>query len=186
MWFSLKEAERLILNSAVVDSFLNKGTKLYATIYSDPEAQVKFEQNKETIVKGELIDLIKSELPELATLAGIDTTTDGGTAAAQNNTYVDKVLNFIVKYNNLSSTTSTTVTTYQPNDKVIAAMKGNGNISTEATGKLSQDIRDNIENLNTQYELANEKNISNVVSGAQEAITEQENLRKELLGATAQ
>ena len=28
MWFSLKEDERLILNSAIVDSFLSKGTKL--------------------------------------------------------------------------------------------------------------------------------------------------------------
>lgn len=201
MWFSLKEDERLILNSAIVDSFLNKGTKLYATIYSDPEAQVKIEANKEEIVKGELIKLIKSELPELATIAGMNgdtdgdvnggtttggTTTGGTTTEVQSNVYVDKVLNFILKYNNLTSATSTTVTTYQPNDKVIAAMKGNGNISTEAASKLSQDIRDNIENLNTQYELANEEKISNVVSGAQAAITEQENQRKELLGDTAQ
>ncbi len=204
MWFSLKEDERLILNSAIVDSFLNKGTKLYATIYSDPEAQVKFEQNREELVKGELIQLIKTELPELATLAGLNgegTTTGEGTTpnngtttpnngtttpVVQSNVYVDKVLNFILKYNNLTAATSKTVTTYQPNDKVIAAMKGNGNISTEATSKLSQDIRDNIENLNTQYELANEEKISNVVSGAQAAITEQENQRKELLGDTAQ
>lgn len=206
MWFSLKEDERLILNSAIVDSFLNKGTKLYATIYSDPEAQVKYEADREAVVKGELIELIKQELPELAALAGMDKTTDENagetpttpegttttpgdtttTPVVQSNVYVDKVLNFILKYNNLTSATSKTVTTYQPNDKVIAAMRGNGNISTEAASKLSQDIRDNIENLNTQYELANEEKINNVVSGAQAAITEQENQRKELLGDTAQ
>jgi len=193
MWFSLKEAERLILNSAMVDSFLNKGTKLYATIYSDPQAQVKYEEDREIIVKGALIELIKQELPELATLAGMDenvTEPSTGevttTPVVQSNVYVDKVLNFILKYNNLTASTSTTVTTYQPNDKVNAAMRGNKNISVEATSKLSQEVRDNIENLNTQYELANEEKISNVVSGAQAAITEQQNSRKELLGDTAQ
>jgi len=200
MWFSLKEAERLILNSAMVDSYLNKGTKLYATIYSDPQAHVKFEDDREIVVKGALIELIKSELPELATLAGMnevvtepstgevkgEVTGGVATPVVQSNIYVDKVLNFILKYNNLTASTSTTVTTYQPNDKVNAAMRGNRNISTEATSKLSQEIRDNIENLNTQYELANEEKIANVVSGAQAAITEQQNSRKELLGTAAQ
>lgn len=209
MWFSLKEDERLILNSAMVDSFLNKGSKLYATIYSDPEAQVKYEAKTQEIVKGQLADLIIQELPELAALAGLTnttgegtttegtttkpegtttegTTTEGTNVNKQNNIYVDKVLNFILKYNNMTAATSQTVTTYQPNDKVIAAMRGNGNISTEAKGVLSQEIRDNIENLNAQYELANEDKISNVVSGAQAAITEQQNQRKELLGDTAQ
>ncbi len=55
MWFSLKEDERLILNSAMVDSFLNKGTKLYATIYKDAQAQVKFEEKTLEVVKGQLI-----------------------------------------------------------------------------------------------------------------------------------
>ena len=192
MWFSLKEDERLILNSAIVDSYLNKGTKLYATIYSDPQAQVKFEEDRATVVKGEMIELIKQELPEIATLAGMDkTTTEPSTGTkitpgSESNIYVDKVLNFILKYNNLTASTSKTVTTYQPNDKVNAAMRGNGNISSEATNKLSQEIRDNIENLNTQYELANIEKISNVVTAAQTAITEQQNERKELLGPAAQ
>lgn len=198
MWFSLKEDERLILNSAMVDSFLNKGTKLYATIYKDPQAQVKYEEKTLEVVKGQLIKLIQSDLPELANIAGIGTTTGEGTVTepttgevpgtevtpgtVQSNVYVDKVLNFILKYNNLTAATSQTVTTYQPNDKVIAAMRGNGNISDEAKNILSQEIRDNIENLNTQYEMANKEKISNVVSGAQAAITEQQNQRKELLG----
>lgn len=203
MWFSLKEDERLILNSAMVDSFLNKGTKLYATIYKDPQAQVKYEEKTLEVVKGQLIKLIQSELPELANIAGIGTTgegaipepttgetpttTDGTTpGAVQSNVYVDKVLSFILKYNNLTAATSQTVTTYQPNDKVITAMRGNANISDEAKNILSQEIRDNIENLNTQYEMANKEKISNVVSGAQAAITEQQNQRKELLGDTAQ
>lgn len=187
MWFSLKEDERLILNSAIVDSFLNKGTKLYATIYTDPEAQVKFEDEREKVVRGALAELIVKELPELATIANLDSTSTEGTTvseAGQNNIYVDKVLNFILKYNNMTSSTSKTVTTYQPNDKVIAAMRGNGNISSEAASKLSQEIRTNIENLNEQYEMVNEEKISNVVSGAQAAISDQENQRKELLGET--
>jgi hypothetical protein len=188
MWFSLKEDERLILNSAIVDSFLNEGTKLYATTYSDPEAQVKFEESRDDIVKGQLAELIKNELPELATIAGLNdettapTTDENGNPVPVNNPYVDKVLNFILKYNNLTSATSETVATYQPNNEVIAAMKGNRNITKEATDKLSKEIRGNIEALNAQYEAANEEKISNVVSGAQAAIAEQENQRRELLG----
>ncbi|MDD2375961.1 MAG: SAF domain-containing protein [Clostridia bacterium] len=196
MWFSLKEAERLILNSAMVDSYLNKGTKLYATIYADSDSQVKFTNDEIDPVEGALIELIKLELPELATLAGIDKNTtepstdkvtEGETTTAvQSNAYVDKVLNFIIKYNNLTASTSKTVTTYQPNDKVNAAMRGNINISKEATNKLSQEARDNIENLNKQYEVANEEKIANVVSGAQTSISEQQSVRKQLLGTTAQ
>lgn len=196
MWFSLKENERLILDSAIVDSYLNKGTKLYATVYKDSDSQIKYSDTSTDPIKGELIKLINAELPELATIAGTnesttepstgETTNEGTTSTVKSNIYVDKILNFIIKYNNLSASISKTVTTYQPNDKVNAAMRGNGNISVEATNKLSQEIRDNIENLNLQYEQANEENISNVVTGAQAAITEQENQRKELLGTAAQ
>ena len=190
LWFSLKEDERLILNSAIVDSFLNEGTKLYATTYSDPEAQVKFEESRDEIVKGELAELIKAELPELATIAGLDGQVEAppvlneetGEPVPVNNPYVDKVLNFILKYNNLTSATSETVATYQPNTEVITAMKGNRNVTAEATDKLSQEIRGNIETLNEQYESANLEKIDNVVTGAQSAIAEQQNQRKELLG----
>ena len=41
MWLQLAEDERLLLNSAVVDSFLEQGTKLYATKYVDQDAQIK-------------------------------------------------------------------------------------------------------------------------------------------------
>ena len=43
MWLNLAEDERLLLNSAIVDSFLHQGTKLYATKYADSESQIKVE-----------------------------------------------------------------------------------------------------------------------------------------------
>ncbi|MEG1989687.1 MAG: SAF domain-containing protein [Clostridia bacterium] len=188
MWLTLKEDERLILNSAVVDSFLNKGTKLYATEYADSESQIKLQEKQDEVIKGEINALILKELPELATLVETkneneQTTTD---EKVTSNIYVDKVFDFIKRYNNITASSSMTKTTYQPNDKVMAAMGTNGNISTEAKDKLSNDIRSNIENLNNQYEATNSEKISNVVSGAQGSITEQENQRRELLGDKVQ
>lgn len=182
MWLTLKEDERLILNGAVVDSFLNKGTKLYATVYSDAESQIKLEEKKMEAIKGDLMKLITDELPEYAQLAGMN-----GEAGAEGNTqgsniYVDKMLSFIERYNNITASSSTTKTTYQPNDKVMSAMEKNPNISAEAKAQLMAEVRSNIENRNNQYEAENNEKISNVVSGAEASITAQENERRELLG----
>lgn len=67
MWFDLNEEQRNLLASAEVDTYLNEGTKLYAIEYVDETQIVKAQENVEEIVKGQLISLIKSELPELYT-----------------------------------------------------------------------------------------------------------------------
>ncbi|MEG1363590.1 MAG: SAF domain-containing protein [Clostridia bacterium] len=72
IWLNLNENERLILNGGIVDSFLNKGTKLYATRYSDPDAQIKFAEDNKKVVKDYLTKMINEELPELANIGGND------------------------------------------------------------------------------------------------------------------
>lgn len=175
MWMKLSEYERLILNSSVVDSFLNGGTKLYCTKYADPEAQVKAEASKQDTIKGYLSDIIKKEIPNISEASkNPDAVT------------VDKVFELIVKYNNFAATLTKTVPNYQPNTQVMNVMKSNTNILKEATEKLSSESRTNIESGLKQYEDQNPDKYSNTVSGAQTAITNQQNERNKLLGTTAQ
>lgn len=60
MWLQLTEDERLILNGAMVDSYLNEGTKLYATKYTDPEAQIKLDDETDAKLKGYMLKAIAS------------------------------------------------------------------------------------------------------------------------------
>ena len=80
MWINLTEDERLLLNSAVVDSFLNPGTKLYAKKYTDPSAQIK------SVIDSDVQDSL--EVTTDSTTATTTTTgdTDTTTAAAAGTT----------------------------------------------------------------------------------------------------
>jgi hypothetical protein len=92
MWFKLNEYERSILNCAIVDSFLNKGTKLYATKYADPESQIKGSTQMGQIEKntrGYISDLIKAELTDLTTAIN----TNDNTTKTQDNTTTNTTTN---------------------------------------------------------------------------------------------
>ncbi len=65
IWFDLTEEQRALVNSAIVDTYLNEGAKLYVIEYVDQSQIDYFNENNAEIVKGELTSLIKSELPEL-------------------------------------------------------------------------------------------------------------------------
>lgn len=44
----------------MVDSYLNEGTKLYATKYTDPEAQIKLDDETDAKLKGYMLKAIAS------------------------------------------------------------------------------------------------------------------------------
>ncbi len=74
MWLDLTEEERSLLNSAIVDTYLNEGTKLYAIEYVDPVTQrAAAEEKIEEIVRGNISSLIAAELPELYSATYDDT-----------------------------------------------------------------------------------------------------------------
>lgn len=192
IWLMLSEDERILLNGAMVDSFLNDGSKLYATSYVSESQTVKLDfgviqgtdttgegtanpnndnltdsQKASNIVKGYINNAITSALPSLR--------------SDDSNLVASTVLDLIVKYRNFSSIATRTIENYQPNKQVIDMMGANANIINEARAKLSKDIRSNIENANSQYESESGDNYSNVVSGADESITNQQTQRTALL-----
>lgn len=199
MWINLAEDERLLLNSAMVDSFLNSGTKLYATKYADSDSQIKVaadiapekadkddedsttttskdttsnksltaSDNATAIVQGKLTETIKSEIDAIKT--------DDTDSA------VNAIFNLILKYKSFANAVTRTTENYQPNAQVMAMMQANKNILDEAKEKLSAEARANIENGINNYKSDSGDDYNNVVSGAQESITNQKTLRNELL-----
>lgn len=167
MWLNLGEDERLLLNSAMVDSFLNEGTKLYATKYADSDAQIKISDDASDKAQGYVTEEIKKELDNIRT--------------ADETQVTNLLFDLIVKYKNFASTVTRTTENYQPNAQVMDMMRANGNILEEAKSKLSAAARENIESGINSYESSNGDKYANVVTGAQAAINEQKTTRNELL-----
>lgn len=170
-WLNLAEDERLLLNSATVDSYLNQGSKLYATKYTDATSQTNLSEEATTTAKGYVAEEIEKEMDELQSADAED--------------FTDKMFDLIVKYKNFASAATRITENYQPNSQVMNLMKTNANILSDATKKLSEESRRVIENGINNYKSSNEENYSNIVSGAQQSITTQQNQRTALLnGAT--
>jgi len=167
MWIQLSEDERLLLNSSMVDSFLKPGTKLYATKYADADAQIKSSADSAEKAKGYVIDAIKKDQDKIKASTEEELTTI--------------LFDMISKFKNYSVTVSRTLENYQPNTQVMDMMKTNANILEEAKAKLSQEARSNIENGLTTYESASGDSYTDVVTGAQQAITDQKAQRQELI-----
>lgn len=171
MWIDIGEDERLLLSSAIVDSYLKEGSKLYATKYIDAATQ-----KSESSTSG--TDLAKEYLAtEFSTeITSLQTTTDKTDLS-------DKILDFIIKYKNFASVASKTIVNYQPNEQVIQMMKSNKNILDTAKQKLSSEARQNIEGALNTYQSQNKDDYNNVITGAQTAIATQKNERTDLLSA---
>ncbi|MEG2348776.1 MAG: SAF domain-containing protein [Clostridia bacterium] len=171
MWLKLGEDERLILNSAMVDSFLNEGTKLYATKYADSDAQIKISDDASNKAQGYVTEEIKKEMSKIKT--------------ADEKTITDMLFNLVIKYKNFAATVTRTAENYQPNSQVMAMMKTNTIILDQAKEKLSNEARANIESGINSYESITGDKYSNVVSGAQSSINNQKTTRNEIItGAT--
>lgn len=169
LWLQLSEDERLLLNSAVVDSFLTQGTKLYATKYVDQDAQIKATDDAAQKAQGYVTERIKTKL---------DTIKSADEAELTN-----ILFELIKEYKNFATTVTRTKENYQPNTYVINAMKSNANILEQAKNKLNEDARKNIENSILDYANTNEEEYSNVVSSAKEAISAQKTQREELVNS---
>lgn len=170
LWLQLSEDERLILNSAIVDSFLTQGTKLYATKYVDQDAQIKASNEAAQTAQGYVAERIKGQLDKIK--------------AADEVALTNILFELIKEYKNFATTVSRTTENYQPNTYVINAMRSNTNILEQAKAKLSEDARRNIENSISDYANTNEENYGNVVSGAKESISAQKTQREQLINGT--
>lgn len=168
VWLNLSEDERLLLNSAIVDSYLESGSKLYATKYVDQDAQIKMSDEDSEIAQGYVNEQIKGKMDEIK--------------KSDDNELTNIVFDLVQKYKNYATTVTRTSENYQPNEQVMNAIKNNGNILAEAKAKLSEETRKNIENAMETYKSRYEETYSNVVTGAQSSITDQKSLRNQLTG----
>ena len=170
MWLELGEDERLLLNAAMVDSFLEQGTKLYATKYVDQDAQIKVSDDAAVKAEGYVSEQIKKQLTEIQTA---------------DETKLTSILFGLIKdYKNFATTVSRTTENYQPNTQVMNLIKNNTDIVDQAKDKLSEEARANIENALSEYESKNSEKYGSVVSGSQNAISSQKNQRDQLVNGT--
>jgi len=167
MWLDLSEDERLLINSSMVDSYLNQGTKLYATKYVDQDAQIKMSDDESELAQGYVSEEIKSKLEKIKSADEASLTTI--------------LFDLVKKYKNYATTVTRTTENYQPNLQVMNLMKSNRNILEDAKAKLSEEARTNIENGLESYISENEENYNNVVSGAEESIQIQQEQRNNLV-----
>lgn len=169
-WMKLSEDEIQLLNSAIVDSFLNSGSKLYALRYTDSDAQVKTSSDIESETKGYLETVIEKDWDELKKMDVTEAAT--------------KLYDYIYKYKNFANASTKTTQNYQPNTYVMSAMKSNQyllkNASTELS-RLNAESRSTIESGIKNYKSQNSDDYENVVTGAQQSIIMQQTERENLL-----
>jgi len=169
-WCHLSEDEIQLLNSAIVDSYLNNGSKLYALKYTDSSSQVKSSTAIESETRGYIETLIDSEWEAIVKM----NTTEGAA----------KLLDYIVKYKNFANAATRTTENYQPNTYVMSAMKSNEYLLKNASTtlrKLNAESRSTIESGIKNYRSQNSDNYENIVTGAQESIITQQTERQKLL-----
>lgn len=169
-WLYLSEDERQLLNSAVVDSFLNTGTKLYATVYADSDAQVKSAADVEGEVRGYLTTQIEDQLATIKRASNEEATT--------------QILNLIIQYRNFANAATRTAENYQPNSSVMSMMKSDSFLiknASDTLAKLNAEERANMETSLKNYKAQNSVSYESVVSGAQNSIAVQQVERENLL-----
>ncbi len=170
MWVDISEDERLLLNGAIVDSYVNQGSKLYATKYIDAATQKTGSKTDVDLAREYISSQYSQELQSIAN------STTGASVT-------DTILDLIVKYKNFAAVVSKSTVNYQPNETIIQMMKTNANILQQAKDKLSSTARANMESAINSYKAQNTEQFGNIISGAQQNITVQKNERTELLNA---
>jgi len=169
-WLKLSEDEIELLDGAIVDSYLNSGSKLYALKYTDSDSQVKTSDDIESETKGYLETLIEKDWESITAMDA----TEGAS----------KIYDYIYKYKNFANASTKTTQNYQPNSYVMTAMKSNQYLLKNATQELSRlnaESRSTIESGIKNYQSQNSGTYENVVTGAQQSIITQQTQRENLL-----
>lgn len=169
-WLKLSEDEIEMLNSAIVDSYLNSGSKLYALRYTDSDSQVKSSDDIVSETKGYLETVIEKDWEKIIDM-------DATEGASQ-------LYEYIYKYKNFANASTKTTQNYQPNTYVMTAMKSNQYLLKNATSELARlnaETRSTIESGIKNYQSQNSGNYENIVTGAQQSIITQQTQRENLL-----
>lgn len=170
IWMDMTEEHTLLLNSAIVDTYLTAGTKLYAVRYSDPTTQIKVDDASQMVAAEKYIkDKISAEVTALSGQPTTDALTDLVSKYAIEYRY------YVESYNKVRAS-------YQPNAQVLAHMQQNEYIVSQAKERLDMAARQNIERNITQFETSSGTDYEGVVSGIANSINVQQSLRNSLIG----
>lgn len=197
IWMDMSEEDTLLLNSAIVDSYLTEGTKLYAVKYTDPTTQIKLGESEVAMNAARL--WLKDEIgKELANYKlAEDTYITDNRPTGEVNIYgesvttpvvsatdriIDVVTKYAIEYRYYVESYNETKANYQPNTQVMSFMRENEYIVKQAKEKLDAVARQNIERSIALFENSNAEGYSNVVSGINASVSAQQALRNEALG----
>ena len=169
IWLEMTEEDILIYNSAMVDSYLTEGTKLYAVRYADPTTQVKLGTEDE----------MKEAEAYITTKISADIAAMGAPTTAQLSELVSK---YAIEYRYYIESYNKMKVNYQPNTEVMAFMKQNTDyIVKKARERLSTAARESIETSIRMFENDADEAYENVVTGITSSIEVINGLRNGLL-----
>ncbi len=197
IWMDMSEEDTLLLNSAIVDSYLTDGTKLYAVRYTDPTTQIKLGESEDAVNQAKL--WLKDEIgKELANYkvaeeayvtdnrptGEVDVYGEAVTTPVYSATdrIIDVVTKYAIEYRYYVESYNETKANYQPNAQVMAFMRENEYIVKQAKDKLDAVARQNIERSIALFENSNADGYSNVISGINTSVSAQQSLRNQALG----
>lgn len=169
IWMDMSEEETLLLNSAIVDTYLTTGTKLYAVRYSDPTTQIKVEGDAQSQAEKYIREKIQAEFIA------------GGSSMATPETLTELVSKYAIEYRYYIESFNKVEVTYQPNNQVLSFMKQNEHIVTKAKERLDASLRQNIERNIETFETISGDMYESVVSGISGLVSDKQSLRNELL-----
>lgn len=169
-WLNLTEEEILLLNSAMVDSYLTMGSKLYAVRYADPTTQIKV-GSEEELAKAE--EYIKKKITDDITRMGASATVEELSEMIK--TYAIEYRYYIESYNKIE-------VNYQPNAEVMNFMRKNPYVVEKAKARLDSQVRESIEASIERFEAdSGEEGYEQLVEGLITSIEVIEELRGSLL-----
>lgn len=198
IWMDMSEEDTLLLNSAIVDSYLTEGSKLYAVEYTDPTTQIKVDDDALLAARKYIEEKIKSELElkieeaatgdnvatgdEVTTPQANTTETVGMYVKYNSSELLDKITTYAIDYRYYVEAYNKIEANYQPNEYVMSFMRTNKYIVDQAKAKLNNDLRKGIETSIKLFENSNEDSYDAVVSGIGSSISTQQALRGNTLG----
>lgn len=196
IWMDLSESELLLLNSAIVDSYMTDGSKLYAVEYADPDTQISTDAATSEMARQDIERRIENEITKLTgvdvtdtnqttTTEDGETTTNTETQVSLNNVpvsqLVDLISTYAIEYRYFVEAYNKIETTYQPNTTVMAAMQTNVYVVEQAKERLSTEARLAMEASMTSFENTYTDDYSSIISGIDSSITTQQSIRNQVL-----
>ena len=170
IWMDMSEEETLLLNSAIVDTFLTNGTKLYAVRYSDPTTQIKLDGDPQV---AEAEKYIREKIQAEFVAAGASNATP--------EKLTDIVSKYAIEYRYFIESFNKIGVTYQPNSQIISFMKQNKQIVSKAKERLDEAERQSIERNIALFNTSSGEAYESVVSGIGSLVSEKQSTRNELL-----